>query len=234
MPPILAEPDEHGVEGIGDVVLAKLARAPAGDVEIAVVQRQVDVRHQRRHRLEPLEQGRQIGRIGRLRGDRDHLLRLPLLVRGVQVPDPDRRRQVLQRDHHAGEPVGLARITGGPELEHHLVLRAELDGLEVPPPAQVPDVQRVAVLAAQEQLGVHAVLHHVRRAPLAADHHVLTQVPGEVVGQVLRPALTLPAPADLERLVIQREQSPGPSPPVEPSALRKMPSGPQCTVCGAT
>ena len=42
------------MERIGDIELQKLAGAKAGDVQEAVVQREVDVRDQRRNRFEPL------------------------------------------------------------------------------------------------------------------------------------------------------------------------------------
>ena len=48
-------------------------------------------------------------------------------------------------------------------------------------------MQAVAVLAAEQQLGLDAVLDHVRRAPLAGDQRVVAEVPPEVVGEVLRP-----------------------------------------------
>ena len=68
------------------------------------------------------------------------------------VPEPDRRGQVLDADHHADEPVLLGRVVRRAQLEHHLVLVAEVDALHVPAPAQVPEVQPVAVLAAEQQL----------------------------------------------------------------------------------
>ncbi len=74
---------------------------------------------------------------------------------------------------------------------------------------QIPDVQRVAVLAGEEQLRNHAVLHHVRRAPLARDHGVVTEVPPEVVRQLLRSAIFLPSPFDLECLGVEHEDAAG-------------------------
>ena len=43
------------MERIGDVVLPHLPGAPAGDVEEPVVERELDVGDERRHRLEVLE-----------------------------------------------------------------------------------------------------------------------------------------------------------------------------------
>src|SRR5688500_3491983 len=49
---------EPRVERIADVVLPELSGSPARDVEKPVVERQVDVAHQWRYRLEPLKQRR--------------------------------------------------------------------------------------------------------------------------------------------------------------------------------
>ena len=38
----------------------------------------------------------------------------------------------FERDHHAYEPVRLPRIAGGPQLQRHLVLVAQMDFLLVP------------------------------------------------------------------------------------------------------
>ena len=70
-------------------------------------------------------------------------------------------------------------------------------------------MQRVAVLASQEQLRVHAALHHIRRAPLACDHRVVTEVPPEVVRQLLRSTILLPRPFDLECFGVEDEDAAG-------------------------
>ena len=64
----------------------------------------------------------------------------------------------------------------------------QVEDLLVAPPPQIPHVQPVAVLLAEEQLGIDAAAHHVGRAPLAADQGVVAQVPPEVVVQELRAA----------------------------------------------
>ena len=83
-----AEPDGADllrIERIADVVLDELARAPARDVQKTIVDRQIDVGDERRHRLEPLQNRRQLLRIGGLGGNLDHLLDCPLAVRSVRV-----------------------------------------------------------------------------------------------------------------------------------------------------
>jgi hypothetical protein len=76
-----------GGERVGHVVLLEIPGPPAGDIEKAVVHRQIDIGHERRHRLKPLEHGRQSVRISSFRRDIDHLLDRPLVA--VAIPDPD-------------------------------------------------------------------------------------------------------------------------------------------------
>ena len=145
--------------------------------------------------------GRQL-RVGGLGRDRDHLVRGPRVA--VAVPAPDRRRQVLGRHHHPDEPPRRLGVVRRAQLQHHLVLRAEVDGLQMPALGEVPEVQRVAVLLAQQQLGHDAVLDHRRGAPLAGDRDVLVEVPPGVVGQVLRAAVGLPGAQHVERGVVEQ------------------------------
>src|SRR5579885_2802559 len=77
------------------------------------------------------------------------------------------------------------------------------------PFAQIPDVQRMAVLPAQQQVGNHAVFDHVRGAPLAGDGDVVTEMPPEVVGEVLRSAIDFPSPQHVEAFVIEQEDYSG-------------------------
>ncbi len=84
------------------------------------------------------------------------------------------------------------------------MLRPQVDLLQVPAAAQVEEVQPVPVPLAEQQLADQPVLDHRRRAPLAGDHDVGAQVPPEVVGEVLRPALLLPAAEHLERVVVEQ------------------------------
>src|SRR5918992_4433545 len=77
-----------GVERIGDIVLPHLSGTPTGDVEEAVVEREVDVGNHGRHRSEVLKSGRQLIRIRWLCRDVDHLLDTPPAV--LAVPEPYR------------------------------------------------------------------------------------------------------------------------------------------------
>ena len=72
---------------------------------------------------------------------------------------------------------------------------------------EIPDMQAMPVLAAQQQLRIQTVLHQVRCAPFAGDSDVVTQVPCEVVAEVLRTAIDLPSARRLEIVVIQGKDS---------------------------
>ncbi len=138
--------------------------------------------------LKPLQQRRQLFRIGRLGGNFNHLADCPLAVLAtvLAIPHPDGGRKVFQGDDHADESEGLLGIVRGPKFEHHLLLRAQVNFLQMAALVQIPDVQFVAVLSGQQQLRVDTVLHHVRRAPFGGDHGVVPEVPPEVIGQTLR------------------------------------------------
>ena len=132
----------------------------------------------------------------------DHLLDPPLLA--VAEPAPDRAGQVLGGDDHADETPGRLGVVGGADLQHHLVLGPEVDALLVAPVGEVPEVQGVAVLAAQQQLRDEPVLDHRRAAPLAGDQHVLVEVPPGVVVEVLRAAVGLPGAQHVEGGVVEQ------------------------------
>src|SRR5829696_10070252 len=75
------------------------------------------------------------------------------------------------------------------------------------PTAQIPDMKLMTIAALQEYLGVEPTFDHVRRAPLAGDHGVVTQMPPEVVGEVLRPPLDFPAPQGIKAFVVHDEDA---------------------------
>src|SRR2546423_10803130 len=74
---------------------------------------------------------------------------------------------------------------------------------------QIPDVQGVAVLPSEQQLRIDAAAHHARRSPLAGDHDVVAEMPPEIVGEILRAPIQLPAPARLESLMVEDEDATG-------------------------
>src|SRR3989442_12568540 len=65
----------------------------------------------------------------------------------------------------------------------------------------------MTVTALQQDVRVDAILDHLRRPPLAGDHRVVAEMPPEVVGEVLRAAVQLPAAADLEGVVVDDEDA---------------------------
>jgi hypothetical protein len=89
-----------------------------------------------------LKRGWELGGFGGLGGDRDHLLRRPPLA--VAVPQPHRGGQIGDADHDPNEAPELLRIVSRPQLEHHLMLVAQIDALDQPPFGQAPEVEVVA------------------------------------------------------------------------------------------
>ena len=133
--PIFTEPVSTGIERIGHVELLQLACAKARDIEESIVEREVDVGDERRRGAETLEERRQIVGGRRLGGNLDRFVDAPgpASIVAFPVPHPDRRRQVLQAGDDADEAVGLVGIVRGTQLEHHLILGAELEFLQVTP-----------------------------------------------------------------------------------------------------
>jgi hypothetical protein len=91
------------------------------------------------------------------------------------------------------------------ELEHELVLRAEVDLLQMLAFVQVPEVQAASVSRGEKNLRDEPVLDRVRRSPLAGHQGVVTEVPPHIVGELLWTAFHLPAAENLECLVIDEK-----------------------------
>src|SRR3954465_5485157 len=131
------------MEGVGDVVLAHLSRSPAGDVQEAVVEREVDVRYQWWDGSETLQKrGKVLGVCGFGRDVYD-LADGPRAVI-LAVPQPDRSRQVFEADDDADEAVRFGRVVGRPQFQDYLILLAQVQGLQVLAAPEVPHVQVVA------------------------------------------------------------------------------------------
>src|SRR5258708_6170956 len=97
----------------------------------------------------------------------------------------------------------------GPQLEDQLVLVAEIDRLLVLARMEIPEMQLATVFRTEQDLGDEAILERVRRAPLAGDERVISEMPPGVIGEALRPAVDLPAAEDVEGLVVHQEDSAG-------------------------
>ena len=122
-------------------------------------------------------------------------------------PGEDRALQVGGIDDDPAEAVILGRVVRGADLQRHLVVFAQVDGLYVLALAQVPEMDRMAVLVGQKVLGHQPVLELRRQAPFRADHVVARQVPPEIVMLVLLAAVHLVAPEDVEGLAIHDEDA---------------------------
>src|SRR5271166_5971585 len=95
--------------------------------------------------------------------------------------------------------MSLGRIMRGAELEHQLMLFAEVDLLQMPALCEIPKMQTPAIFAGEQHFGDETVLERVRRAPFAGDHGV--------VAELLRSAVDLPPAERLEALLIHDKDS---------------------------
>ena len=144
-------------------------------------------RHERRHRLESLEQRRQHRRIRRLGRDLDHLLASPTRPsarRGTTVQiELERsfrlRRRRRSRSFVADRAPAAARAPSAARRPGSSFCRCVRR-------RRSHTCSALPYLPASSSSGIDAVLHHVRRPPLARDHRVVAEVPPEVVGEVLR------------------------------------------------
>src|ERR1700733_10851739 len=125
------------------------------------------------------------------------------------MPQPDGTGKIFQRSTHTHTTITLRRLVRRAQFKHHLLFCTQVQALKMAPLAEIPYMQAVTVLAAEQQLRIHAVLHHVRCSPLARDGNVMSQVPGEIVAKVLGTAIDLPSTERLEVVVIQGEDSAG-------------------------
>jgi hypothetical protein len=122
-------------------------------------------------------------------------------------PRPDRAFEIGGVSDHPGEPVLLDRVMGRTDLEHHLMIGAEVNGLHVPAFAQVPEMQPVSIFVRQQVSGHNAVLELGRQAPFARNHVVARQVPPEVVLLVLQTAVQFVTADHLERFAVHDEDA---------------------------
>src|SRR6476660_751930 len=87
------------------------------------------------------------------------------------------------------------------------MLRAEVECLNMPSLADVPNVQSVPVFALQELLGDDAILDLVRRAPFAGQKCVMGEMPPKIVAKILGPTIHFPFSEDIKAEVIQQEDA---------------------------
>jgi hypothetical protein len=75
------------------------------------------------------------------------------------------------------------------------VLVAEIERLQVPAAPQIPHMHPVSVFLAEQELRHDAPLDHTGRSPLAGEQDIVPEMPPEIVGQLLRSPIDLPAAA---------------------------------------
>src|SRR5579871_2930424 len=68
-------------------------------------------------------------------------------------------------------------------------------------------MEPMAVLTLHQTLETEPVLEHVGRAPLRRHRDVITEMPPEVVTEILRSALNLPLAEHVETLMVEQEES---------------------------
>src|SRR5438128_7133651 len=66
-------------------------------------------------------------------------------------------------------------------------------------------MQLMTIAALEQNVRIHSVLHHIGRTPLARNYSVVAQVPPEIVGEILRPAIKLPFAEHVEAVLIHYE-----------------------------
>ncbi len=95
------------------------------------------------------------------------------------------------------------------QFEHQLVLFAEVDLLLVLALVEVPEVQPASIFAAEQDLRDEPVLERIGGSPFARHHGVVTEMPPEIIGQLLGTAVHLPLAENIEALGIEQEDAAG-------------------------
>src|ERR1700680_4594199 len=75
------------------------------------------------------------------------------------------------------------------------------------PLAQIPEVHFMSVTALQQDFRGEAILDHLGCAPFAGNDGVESEMPPEIVGEVLRSAVHLPLSEDIEAFRVHDEDS---------------------------
>ena len=95
------------------------------------------------------------------------------------------------------------------KLEHHLLFFAQIKGLKMPPSAQIPDMELMAIAALHQQVRLETGLDHIRKAPFAGDHGVMPQVPPEIVSQELWSAIDFPLTQHIKTQMVEEKNAAG-------------------------
>ena len=111
-----------------------------------------------------------------------------------------------------------SRVVRRPQLERHLMLVAEVERPQMAAVAQIPHMNRVAVLAAEQQLGHDAVLEHSRRAPLARQPRLMPRCHQKSYANFCGPRSTSQRPSRSNLSRSSRKSPPAPSAPFDRQA----------------
>src|SRR4051812_11620946 len=122
-------------------------------------------------------------------------------------PGPDRAFQVRGVDDYAEKAILADRIMRRPHLQGHLMIGPKVDGLNIAPGTEIPEMDLMAVLVREQVFRNDAVLKLRRKAPLARHHVVARQVPPEIVVELLGAAVDFPAAEDIECLAVHDEDA---------------------------
>ena len=87
------------------------------------------------------------------------------------------------------------------------MIGAKVDGLDIAPGTQVPEVNVMAILVCQEVFGDDAVFKLRWQSPFAAHHVVSWQIPPEIVVQQLRTPIDFPSAENVECFAIHDEDA---------------------------
>src|SRR5262249_12831617 len=120
----------------------------------------------------------------------------------VALPQPDRGREILQRDDYSGKAKCPRRVMRRSQFQNHLMFFTEINRLLVPPLSKVPNVQPVTVAAGKQMFRIEPVLQPVWDAPFTTDQCVVAEMPPEVISQFLRSTIDFPTPQHVKIKVI--------------------------------
>src|SRR5262245_37005059 len=95
----------------------------------------------------------------------------------------------------------------GAHFEHHLVVGAKIEGLDIAPGSKIPEMEPMARLVREQILRDDPVLELRRQPPFTCYHVVARQVPPKIVVQVLGSAINLPAAKYVKRLAVHNEHA---------------------------
>src|SRR2546423_796289 len=95
--------------------------------------------------LKPCSRGGRLAGSAGSAGNFDYFLDFPFAV--IAMPEPDGRGKIFQRHDLAQKTVGARGVVRRTQFQRHLLLRTQIEFLQMAPLRQVPHVHLVAVAA---------------------------------------------------------------------------------------